>query len=949
MFLPIKSFGSTIGLPFLSANEDAQLRFRTGSTGVKRLASVEAIPASDVNYWHQYWTLFDSPADVYSLITTQDVRHALQHSPRNVHTLITVLCEHLFQLLRSPAFPSPLQQSNIPVPQSIKKTLTGGNTPKDGEDPTREALNCVRVLGRVLVVVYENDIEDVPDEAQAGQGETTAPTDAQLREHFAWHTLWKQSGTAALERETPLNGTDDSRFSSLAEKLFHSTIDLLFCAGFTLPEAVKGHSKDKINYVIWEKGVGSTQSIGSTSELDKNKSEMLLFLCILVSSTIYTPPHALPYATNRGLQYLTHSLERRLVLSLLCSWLNTSLSPHTFNWGEQLPYNHLLLKSGEDRRTLIKMSLMTLLVALDHWEIEQPRASVDLPTASLQSGSSTLAFPPNNPPETDMKKNENAFRYFVSKLHRKEDFSFILEGILAILAEHMSVKNHVLPGSKRPVTYISEVFMLFWKMIDLNKRFRAFLSDSGKTSDIVGYIMLCCLELKDNPAQHGLLRMLSYILQALSADRTFGPALNEPLRINIPAKWVVGGHASDFLIVSIFSIATTPGLNPLFPALTITLSNIAPYLQCLGPHASAKLLHLFKAFSSANFLLADEGHPRLVYYLLEAFNGILSHRPQDNPHLVYAILWYHREFQRLATFTLNYGLAEIQRNMLAKASAAVQNPTEKENSRSTFDTNPGAEKAMSPQESRHSAESPFSPNSHAKDGSFTLPLFTPGEAEEDPMASAAANANRANAKPLSDKAKGKRRMSSSTMAGEGSAELHQLALQGIGPNGYVPTAEWVASWQKGLPLDPVLVAISELLPKIQEIQPLSSAGPNRAVLDYLRNASLKDVLPMHVHNPRKFQWSVASTIWLTSLLWGDIYVQALPTFSGTSVKLFGIRQAAPSRREQTIQNVSNRLMSFVGGNAQSGAAANTTETPSSPSSRRTSTTLTPSMRNLNPL
>lgn len=50
------------------------------------------------------------------------------------------------------------------------------------------------------------------------------------------------------------------------------------------------------------------------------------------------------------------------------------------------------------------------------------------------------------------------------------------------------------------------------------------------------------------------------------------------------------------------------------------------------------------------------------------------------------------------------------------------------------------------------------------------------------------------------------------------------------------------------------------------------------------------------------QWSVASTIWLTSLLWGDIYVQALPVFSGTSVKLFGVRQAAPSRREQVSMN-----------------------------------------------
>lgn len=140
---------------------------------------------------------------------------------------------------------------------------------------------------------------------------------------------------------------------------------------------------------------------------------MLQFLCILVSSTIYTPPHALPYVSNQGLQYLTHSLERRLVLSLLCSWLNTSLSTNSSNWGEQLPYNHLLSKSGEDRRTLVKMSLMSLLVALDHWEMEQPRSPID-PSAGPESSASS--FPIANSAEPEIKRSENAFRYFVSKL-----------------------------------------------------------------------------------------------------------------------------------------------------------------------------------------------------------------------------------------------------------------------------------------------------------------------------------------------------------------------------------------------------------------------------------------------------------------------------------------------------------------------------------------------------
>jgi hypothetical protein len=53
--------------------------------------------------------------------------------------------------------------------------------------------------------------------------------------------------------------------------------------------------------------------------------------------------------------------------------------------------------------------------------------------------------------------------------HRKEDFSFILGGITGILEEHMAVQNGYLPGSKKPVPYILETFMLLWRIVDLNK------------------------------------------------------------------------------------------------------------------------------------------------------------------------------------------------------------------------------------------------------------------------------------------------------------------------------------------------------------------------------------------------------------------------------------------------------------------------------------------------
>lgn len=56
-----------------------------------------------------------------------------------------------------------------------------------------------------------------------------------------------------------------------------------------------------------------------------------------------------------------------------------------------------------------------------------------------------------------------------------------------------------------------------------------------------------------------------------------------------------------------------------------------------------------------------------------------------------------------------------------------------------------------------------------------------------------------------------------------------------------------------LPLDPVLVAISELLPKIQDSQSRAGA-PSSKVFNLLKSADLSDVLPPKPPIiPRRFQ------------------------------------------------------------------------------------------------
>ena len=108
-----------------------------------------------------------------------------------------------------------------------------------------------------------------------------------------------------------------------------------------------------------------------------------------------------------------------------------------------------------------------------------------------------------------------------------------------------------------------------------------------------------------------------------------------------------------------------------------------------------------------------------------------------------------------------------------------------------------------------------------------------------------------------------------------------------------------------------MIVTSELYPKIQGLQSsLSGPTANTAIVDLLRNAALQEHLPKPGPlNPRRFavslaqiipsgdfliyvfcQWTDASVVWLTSLMWGEIlYIRAmtpLGIWNSTGVRLF---------------------------------------------------------------
>jgi len=424
--------------------------------------------------------------------------------------------------------------------------------------------------------------------------------------------------------------------------------------------------------------------------------------------------------------------------------------------------------------------------------------------------------------------------------------------------------------------------------------------------DLVAYLLCYALEIKDKPHQHGLCRALSYIVQTLSAEPSFGARLTKPVKAQLPSKWNAPGTAADFFINAVYAIvATTSGqLNSLYPALVIALSNSAPYLKNLTVIASARLIQLFTSFSNPLFLLADEGHPRLLFFMLEIFNAVILHNLSANPNLIYGILSAHKTFEDLGTFTLSRGLREIRRVQLAKEEQA-----RKADVRGKAPQAPGDDSQAHEEKAkllRHESESALGQN----DSTEASPRQSQGQDPEISMVlpTSPTSENMPGSTSGSEKARGKMRARRSQSL-DRNGSLDRVAAAGVGRNGFVPTQEWVTSWQQGLPLDSVMLLISELLPKVQEMQASRHrATSTSAIVEFLGTATLQHVLPPAPPlTPRRFMWSDSSIVWLTSLIWGEIYVRGmtpLGIWNATNVRLFYVKHA-PTQQRQLTEAVSN--------------------------------------------
>ncbi|ETI24371.1 hypothetical protein G647_03740 [Cladophialophora carrionii CBS 160.54] len=736
--------------------------------GIFRLSEERNIAANDP-YWTNFWELPESVEDVFSLFSHTDIRRTRDAAIENLETLILAVTSRLIVLKNHPSFPDP------------------------DLAPERDALNCIRVLTRLLPYVYEAEQLTEWEERFFWGMRRRRTRRAQVSGEILFDD---NQGDDTTPTENPQQEFEDAR--PLAEELIDTLVDLLFYTGFTIPELP--NAKSKVTYAIWQSGVGCKSSIPTSKELESNRCEVLRLLLTLSSKAMYMPSNVLPVQGVRTITYLATCPDKQIVLSVLCSLINTTIKANVGSW--RLPYDHMVRKDSQ--QTLVVYSLQLLLTLLLYPVPEDATGSVP----------------------------KNFYRHFFGRLHRPEDFQFLADGLTRVLSQPMQATASYLPGSQKSVKWAPEMIMLFWEVLQCNKRFRSFIIESNRAHDFVILMLFYAIEYKTDAARQGIVRMCVFVLQTMSVEASFGKNLNkrfeaqETLPPSIRVANFTGTYA-DFLIISIHTLITgSKGkLDAIYPALLAIINNMAAYVQHLSLAASTRLVQLLGSMSTPSFLLANETNHVLLQALLESINSMVEHQYEANANLIYAIWRSRKRIEALRKFTLEGGQAEIERAAQRHKEAALTDSTNNLSRSSTMGV-------VSP---------PATPQPEsAVDGTFAIGDSDDSENEEPPTPSHSTHSIRTSRTPsvasssipednmpiqltgMSEKARGKMPANAPTFSRQNSTtSLSATSTYTPGRGAVGLTPEWLESWLPDLPLHTLLTVI-----KVLSSHPLASPRNN---------------------------------------------------------------------------------------------------------------------------
>ncbi|XP_041077271.1 protein HID1-like [Polyodon spathula] len=731
--------------------------------------------------------------------------------------------------------------------KAVEKLVQAAESGCPSQTEKQIVLNCTRLLTRILPYIFE---------------------DADWRGFF-WSTV-PGAGRAGADEG------DDESGRPLAESLLLAIADLLFCPEFTVQSHRKGsldtaediHSIDSCEY-IWEAGVGFAHSPPLNYVHDLNRTELLKLLLTCFSEAMYLAPSSESNVLNPWVQFFC-STDNRHALPLFTSLLNVVCAYDPVGYG--IPYNHLLF--SDYREQLVEHAGQVLIVMLEH----EGGTAAGSPT--LDGTTTTAAMDDQDPVGPD-----NLFVNYLSRIHREEDFQFILKGVAHLLTNPL-VQTY-LPNSTKKIQFHQELLVLFWKLCDFNKKFLFFVLKSSDVLDILVPILFYLNDAQADQSRVGLMHIGVFILLLLSGERNFGVRLNKPYSVRVPMDIPVftGTHA-DLLIVIFHKIITSghQRLQPLFDCLLTIVVNVSPYLKSLSIVSANKLLHLLEAFSTSWFLFSASQNHHLVFFLLEVFNNIIQYQFDGNSNLVYAIIRKRNVFHQLAN--LHTDPSSIQRALQRKKT--FPEPISRTNS----------QEGVSMKGSR--------PAAHAEPGTLKISLITtPGIDKLTEKSQVSEDGTMISVQPTDpsqsplDSSRAAGASDTESNAGTGDDEVfydkperRRLSSTSC-VSQWTPTSDWVLSWKCKLPLQTIMRLLQVLVPQVEKICIDKGLTDESEILKFLQHGTLVGLLPVpHPILIRKYQANSGTAVWFRTYMWGVIYLRNVdpPIWYDTDVKLFEIQR-----------------------------------------------------------
>lgn len=586
-------------------NSDSKSKFRES---VYKLNN-EVISSKNLEFWDKLWRIPTVAEEIFTLIQPDDVRMLRHQQPENLATMLRQAVQQIVQIV------------DTPVPKYYQ-----------------QALNCVRVLARLVPFILEESGDDFVEE-------------------LFWST--GQKGEEESKEEVP--GEEP-----LAKQMIHAIMGLLFLPEFTVSiHAYKGYGEERRSAtrsgqsttsgslvfpsLLWHSGVGYPDAnVVNTSSYDKNRKEVLALLMTCFSSILYQTAETCSQWKDRFLEVAT-APDCPFAPTLFYSLLNIVVSYDPVGWG--VPYAGSIVP--DDRELLVDISLQVLLVLLDFGQTTETNM---VATSKPQPGSSTPAAKRRSSSVTSRSSNSvfdgvpNVYRTLLGSLERPEDFQLIFTGLSRLLNNYHESMSTLLPNSIKQIKCHQELLVLLWKMLDENTSFLHFVLKKADVNQLVVPLLFLMYEGRQEPAKVGMIHICTFILLLLSGERDFGVSLNKPFNIRLPLDLPpFSGNHADLLIVCLHKIIVSgyEKLNSVYNCFLTIICNISPYCKKLNMVSSVRLLRLFKLFAQPRYLFDNEANHHLVFFLLETFDNIIQYQYEGNQQLVYAMIQNKNVFYQL--------------------------------------------------------------------------------------------------------------------------------------------------------------------------------------------------------------------------------------------------------------------------------------------------------------